>query len=83
MDSWRERTPRSLKATLMAHTTPRWKQVLPFFLLGLRSVIKEDTNATAAELMYGTTIRLRSQFFPRYLYEQCFLVCATTETNHA
>ncbi|GFV34262.1 hypothetical protein TNCV_991831 [Trichonephila clavipes] len=32
----------------MAPATPRWTQVLPFVLLGLRSVIKEDVNATAA-----------------------------------
>ncbi|GFT13478.1 hypothetical protein TNCV_2515251 [Trichonephila clavipes] len=57
MDSWR-----SLKAAVMAHATPRWSQVLPFVLLGLRSVIKEDINATAAELVYGTTIRLPSDF---------------------
>ncbi|GFY53635.1 integrase catalytic domain-containing protein [Trichonephila inaurata madagascariensis] len=48
----------------MAHAAPRWTQVLPFVLLGLRSVIKEDINATAAELVYGTTIRL-----PRYFFE--------------
>ncbi|GFW41210.1 integrase catalytic domain-containing protein [Trichonephila clavipes] len=65
-----ERSHTSLKAALMAHATPRWTQVLPFVLLGLRSVIKEDINAT--ELVYGTTIRLHSDFFPRYGYEQCF-----------
>ncbi|GFV14812.1 transposon Tf2-9 polyprotein [Trichonephila clavipes] len=53
-----ERTHRSLKAT------PRWTQVLPFVLLGLRSVIKEDINVTA-ELVYGTTIRLPA-IFSRY-----------------
>ncbi|GFY62684.1 pol polyprotein [Trichonephila inaurata madagascariensis] len=57
-----ERTHRSLKAALMAHATPRWTQVLPFVLLGLRFVIKEDIKATAAELVYGTTIRLPSDF---------------------
>ncbi|GFY09473.1 integrase catalytic domain-containing protein [Trichonephila clavipes] len=39
-----EQTHRSLKATLMAHATPRWTQVLPFVPLGLRPVIKEDIN---------------------------------------
>ncbi|GFY72802.1 integrase catalytic domain-containing protein [Trichonephila inaurata madagascariensis] len=47
----------------MAHATPRWTQVLPFVLLGLRSVNKEDINASAAELVYVTTIRLPSDFF--------------------
>ncbi|GFV76230.1 transposon Ty3-G Gag-Pol polyprotein [Trichonephila clavipes] len=57
-----ERTHWSFKASLMAHATPRWTQVLHFVLLGLRSVIKQDINATAAELVYGTTIRLPSIF---------------------
>ncbi|GFY37595.1 transposon Ty3-I Gag-Pol polyprotein [Trichonephila inaurata madagascariensis] len=56
-----QRTHRSLKTALMAHATPRWTQVLPFVLLGLRSVI----NATAAEMVYGTTIRLPSDFFQK------------------
>ncbi|GFV19630.1 integrase catalytic domain-containing protein [Trichonephila clavipes] len=60
MDS--ERTHGSLKAALITHATPRWTQTLPFVLLGLRSVIKEDINATS-ELVYGTTIRLPSDFF--------------------
>ncbi|GFR10272.1 uncharacterized protein TNCT_140761 [Trichonephila clavata] len=58
-----ECTHQSLKATLMAHLTPHWTQVLPFVLLGLHSVIKKDINATAAELVYSTTIRLPSDFF--------------------
>ncbi|GFX77570.1 retrovirus-related Pol polyprotein from transposon 412 [Trichonephila clavipes] len=58
-----ERTHRSLKAALMAHATPRWTQILPFVLLGLLSVIKEDINAIAAELVYVITIRLPSNFF--------------------
>ncbi|GFU15432.1 uncharacterized protein TNCV_2700301 [Trichonephila clavipes] len=57
-----ERTHQSLKAAFMAHSTPRWTQVLPFVLLGLCTVIIEDINA-AAELVYGTTIRLPSDFF--------------------
>ncbi|GFY71834.1 retrovirus-related Pol polyprotein from transposon 412 [Trichonephila inaurata madagascariensis] len=50
----------------MAHAPPRWTQVLPFVLLGLRSVIKEDINAAAAKLVHGTAIRLPSDFVPRY-----------------
>lgn len=42
---------RSLKAALMAHATPSWALALPFVLLGLRSVIKKDINATASELV--------------------------------
>ncbi|GFR15477.1 hypothetical protein TNCT_151971 [Trichonephila clavata] len=47
----------------MAHATPRWTKVLHFVLLGLRSVNKEDINAIAAKVVYGTTIRLPSEFF--------------------
>ncbi|GFV51034.1 hypothetical protein TNCV_4635811 [Trichonephila clavipes] len=47
----------------MAHITSRWTPVLPFVLFGLRSVIKEGINATAAEMVHGTTICLHSNFF--------------------
>ncbi|GFY39514.1 integrase catalytic domain-containing protein [Trichonephila inaurata madagascariensis] len=63
MDSWSVHTALMAKAALKAHSTPRWTQVLPFVFLGLRSVIKLDINATAAEMVYGTTIRLPSDFF--------------------
>lgn len=37
--------------------------MLPIVLLGIRSTIKEDLNATAAEMIYGTGIRLPGEFF--------------------
>ncbi|GFY54717.1 transposon Tf2-9 polyprotein [Trichonephila inaurata madagascariensis] len=49
----------------MAHSAPRWTQVLPFVLLGLRSVIKEDINATAAEMVYRTTISVYPAIFSK------------------
>ncbi|XP_065355319.1 uncharacterized protein LOC135949809 [Calliphora vicina] len=53
-----ERWHRSLKASLMCHNNKNWLEVLPTVLMGLRSSIREDVNATPAELVYGTTIRL-------------------------
>ncbi|GFY59421.1 transposon Tf2-9 polyprotein [Trichonephila inaurata madagascariensis] len=53
-------THQSLKATLMAHATQRWTQVLPFVLLGLRPVIKEDINCFVhPELSKCTHVFLR------------------------
>ncbi|GFV13736.1 uncharacterized protein TNCV_2500701 [Trichonephila clavipes] len=61
MDSWKVHT--GLSKPLSGLTPlPRWTQVLPFVLLGLRSIIKEDINTTAAEQVYGATIRLPSDF---------------------
>ncbi len=35
---------------------------LPLVLLGIRTALKEDTHCTAAELVYGTTLRLPGEF---------------------
>ncbi|GFY47304.1 hypothetical protein TNIN_392651 [Trichonephila inaurata madagascariensis] len=43
----------------------------------------EDINATAAEMVYGTTIRLPSDFSKSSGYEQRFRVCKYTKQNHA
>lgn len=58
-----ERWHRSLKASIMCHNSTQWVDVLPTVLLGLRSSLKEDINATTAELVYGTTLRLPGEFF--------------------
>lgn len=59
-----ERFHRQLKAALRARLTgPAWMDELPFVLLGLRSVPKEDLGCASAELVYGTTIRLSGEFF--------------------
>ena len=55
---------RQLKAALKAQPTPSaWMDSLPLVLLGVRTALKEDTRATAAEMVYGTTIRLPGEFF--------------------
>ena len=59
-----ERFHRQLKASLKAQPHPEhWTDALPLVLLGIRSALKEDIGCTAAELVYGTTLRLPSEFF--------------------
>ena len=58
-----ERTHRQLKAAIMCHQNSRWTEVLPIVLLGVRSSLKADLNATVAELIYGVPLRLPGEFF--------------------
>ena len=59
-----ERFHRQLKGALKAHQCPgHWADTLPLVLLGIRTAIKEDISCTAAELLYGTTLRLPGGFF--------------------
>ncbi|XP_017477611.1 PREDICTED: uncharacterized protein LOC108367503, partial [Rhagoletis zephyria] len=58
-----ERWHRSLKTALMCHNTNSWMEVLPIVLLGLRSSLREDVNASPAELVYGTSLKLPCDFF--------------------
>jgi len=58
-----ERWHRSLKASIMGHGYNEWVDVLPTVLLGLRTSFKEDLKSTAAEMVYGTTLRLPGEFF--------------------
>lgn len=47
----------------MCKDAANWSDQLPLILLGLRSVLKKDINASAAELTYGTNLRLPSEIF--------------------
>ena len=57
-----ERLHRQLKASLKAHAGARWTENLPLDLLGIRTAVKSDLGCSAAELVYGTTLRLPGQF---------------------
>ncbi|XP_047985006.1 uncharacterized protein LOC125225368 [Leguminivora glycinivorella] len=47
----------------MSHSSSStWTEALPLILLGIRSAVKEDLQATPAELVYGETLRLPGQF---------------------
>ena len=58
-----ERWHRSLKAAIRCHENKNWIEVFPAVMLGLRNSYKEDIKATAAEMVYGTCLRLLGEFF--------------------
>lgn len=58
-----ERWHRTFKSAIKCHANNRWTETLPTILLGLRSVILENINASPAELVYGTNFRLPYHFF--------------------
>ena len=59
-----ERFHRQLKAALKTQPkTSSWMNALPLVLLGIRTALKEDISTTAAEMVYGTTLRLPGEFF--------------------
>ena len=62
-----ERFHRQLKAAIMAHESPNpWTITLPPVLLGVRSAVKELLGRSAAEMIYGTTLRLPGEFTQKY-----------------
>ena len=52
-----------LKAAIKSRADDRWSDTVSAVLLGIRATYREDLHASAAELMYGETIRLPSEFF--------------------
>lgn len=70
-----ERFHRTLKAALMTREpNGNWMKEIPSVLLGLRSCLREDTGFSAAEMIYGTPIRLPGEFLesphPPSTYEE-------------
>ena len=60
-----ERFHRQLKASLRARLQDtNWTDHLAIVLLGIRSSWREDLKCSAADLVYGTSLRLPGQFFP-------------------
>lgn len=57
-----ERLHRTLKAAIMCHNTDRWMDVLPSILLGFRSSLRNDLDATPSDMVYGQTIRVPGEF---------------------
>ena len=59
-----ERFHRQLKASLRAlPDSNKWAEALAMVMLGIRTALKDDLQCTAAELVYGTTLRLPGEFF--------------------
>ena len=62
-----ERFHRQLKASLKCLSDPtHWVKALPMVLLGIRTALKQDLQCTAAELVYGTTLRLPGEYFHQH-----------------
>ncbi|GFY52407.1 integrase catalytic domain-containing protein [Trichonephila inaurata madagascariensis] len=57
-----ERLHHTLKQAIRCHDT-KWTESLPVVLQGLRACIKEDLNASCAEMVFGKTIVLSEEFF--------------------
>ena len=54
---------RQLKSALkVLPSSVHWFNALPLTLLGIRTTLKEDIGCTAAELVYGTVLRIPGQF---------------------
>lgn len=58
-----ERWHRALKAALMCQENREWVDILPTVLLGLRTCLKEDLKGSAAEMVYGSTLKVPAEFF--------------------
>ncbi|XP_076298577.1 uncharacterized protein LOC143217822 [Lasioglossum baleicum] len=64
-----ERFHRTLKTAIKAHGNNKWTETLPTVLLGLRAALREDTNHSVAQMVYGTNIRLPGEFFGQSKHE--------------
>ena len=61
-----ERFHRHLKSALMARLTgPDWIDELPWVLLGIRTVLKEDLGCSSAEMVYGAPLTVPSTWSAR------------------
>lgn len=59
-----ERFHHQLKTALRTHHNPAtWMDSLPLVLFGIRTAVKVNIPSTAAEMVYGTTLRLPGEFF--------------------
>ncbi|XP_018323620.1 uncharacterized protein K02A2.6-like [Agrilus planipennis] len=58
-----ERLHRQLKGAIMCHAVPRWTEILPAVMLGIRTAWKDDLKSSAAEMVYGEPIRIPGEFF--------------------
>ena len=62
-----ERFHRQLKAAIIAHESPNpWTITPPSVLLGVRPAVKELLGRSAAEMIYGTILRLPGDVTQKY-----------------
>lgn len=60
-----ERWHRTLKTALTCHLQggSNWVPLLPMVMLGLRTAYKPDIKCSAAELLFGTALKIPGEFF--------------------
>ncbi|XP_064470127.1 uncharacterized protein LOC135384871 [Ornithodoros turicata] len=58
-----ERLHHRIKTALKSVSPASWTDALPLILLSLRATVKEDLQCSPAQMVYGTTLRLRGDFF--------------------
>lgn len=58
-----ERFHRQLKASIKCHEDEHWSEALPAVLLGIRAALRDDLDASVAELVYGENLRLPGEYF--------------------
>lgn len=58
-----ERQHRTLKAAVQAQDSIKWNETLPTILLGIRASLRDDTNCSIAEMVYGKSLKLPGEFF--------------------
>lgn len=75
-----ERWHRSFKAAIKCHNTQSWVDVLPAVLLGLRTSYKKDLDATVAEMVYGTSLRIPGEFL-QFNYSKTVINAGTYVQN--
>lgn len=66
-----ERFHRQLKVALRTYETDNWAEILPMVLLGIRTAVKEDLQTSCSELVYGTTLKLPSDFLVKSNISPC------------
>ena len=60
-----ERLHRDIKAALMCHgVTENWARLLPTVMLGLRTRIRREVDASPADLVFGKALRIPGDFAP-------------------
>lgn len=57
-----KRFHRTLKASIMCVNPKDWYFELPLILLGLRTAYREDLQCSAADMVYGQTLRIPGEF---------------------
>ena len=66
-----ERFHRHMKSALRACLSgPNWIQELPWVLLGIRTMPKEDLGRSSAEIVFGAPLTVPGDFIPSYVHTQ-------------